>query len=155
MANNKKVEVEAFEETFEEDIFNNAFTKQDKAKVEKVLESLTPVPTKKEASTVEAMQAEINRLNAKIEADKKSTNSKEGIKMAHKGSVWQATRTTTYEGRTILRGSIIKIKGTECTNRWLKKIKEFAIDEGFQEELNSKVRNHVEEDGKQTSGYRM
>lgn len=90
----------------------------------------------------EDLEKEVAALKAQLEEERQKNNiEKETKKMAHKGGVFKAVRTTTYNGRTIIAGDTIKIAKTEVSNRNLLKIGEFSIDSGFEEELNGTVRD--------------
>ncbi|MDC7250334.1 MAG: hypothetical protein PQJ49_10495 [Sphaerochaetaceae bacterium] len=76
-----------------------------------------------------------------------STNKKEGKDMAHKGGIYKVLRTTTYQGRTIMAGQKIKLIDSNCKNRNLKKIEEFDIDAGFNEQVSGVMKDYIQEDG--------
>jgi len=136
----KKKEVEDFEEIedFEEEPFFASFDageESDQPKEE----------TKKE------MEARIKKLEKELEKRKKdgTTMAKNG-----KGGIYLVTRATTYRGRTLQAGQKKHLRDPNVTNKWLKKIGEFDIDQGFQEDLNGNIKNHVEEDGVVKEAYR-
>lgn len=83
----------------------------------------------------------------------KNIRKKEEKSMAHKGGVYQAIRTTTYEGRTILFGEKVKLRNPNVTNKNLKKIGEFDLDKDFEESLNHAYHSYSEVDGQVVDSY--
>lgn len=141
MAKKKAEEIEDFEdfEDFEEDPIFTDFDAGEE----------TDQP--KEETKAE-MQARIKALESEIKENKKIL--KEGPKMARKGGIYLVTRATTYKGKTLQAGQKKYLEDPNVTNKWLKKIGEFEIDKGFQEDLNGKIKDHVEEDGVVKEAYR-
>lgn len=125
--------VEEFEE-FEEDVFGDTFPKE--------------VNTEKDI--IESQKKRIAELEAEIQ---EKTEIKEVKKMARKGANYLVLRATSYHGKTLQADQVVSIADTNVTNKWLKKIKEYSIDEGFHEELNGQIKNLVMEDGEKKSGY--
>lgn len=136
----KKKEVEDFEEIedFEEESIFTEFDADEESDQPKE-------ETKKE------MQARIKQLEKELE---KKTKDGKNMAKGSKGGIYLVTRATTYRGRTLQAGQKKYLRDPNVTNKWLKKLGEFDIDQGFQEDLNGNIKNHVEEDGEIKEAYR-
>ncbi|NCD05790.1 MAG: hypothetical protein EOL97_06680 [Spirochaetia bacterium] len=75
-----------------------------------------------------------------------NANEGKGKKVIKKGGIYQVLRTTTYQGRTVLGGQKLKLRDPECKNRNLKKIGEFDIGVGFEEEVSGIMKDYKQED---------